>query len=354
MVILARGLRGLSRVHLAMGILGYLASPMWLLFLLTFNGMLWSKEQTGLSDITVRNFTPFIHLGGPAHAFLVFAVCMAVLFLPKVLALVDLALDPARRRAFGGLAQAAAGAVAETVFSALQAPVQMLWHSQFVVSALFGIDNPWDPQKRGAAGVRWPEAARSHAVHTLTGLVWGAAIWRLDHPTFWWFAPVVGGMALSIPLSVFTSRVTWGNRARELGIFLTPEETSPPPELASLRLRLTALDAAGETAPAAPDAGIAAAVLDPYVNALHVSLLRESLLHPAYANALAELGAGSPGIPMLRELLLAEGPARLRRGEKLLILSDAESLPWLHRQVWLRPAETLSPWWQSAARAYAR
>jgi hypothetical protein len=35
-------------------------------------------------------------------------------------------------------------------------------------------------------------------------------------------------------------------------------------------------------------------------------------------------------------------------------MSDAETLPWLHRQVWLRSGETLSPWWLSAIRRYAR
>jgi len=33
-----------------------------------------------------------------------------------------------------------------------------------------------------------------------------------------------GGMVLSIPLSVFTSRRNLGARARKMGLFLTPEE----------------------------------------------------------------------------------------------------------------------------------
>jgi membrane glycosyltransferase len=354
MVILARGLRGVSRVHLALGIMGYLASPLWLLFLLTFNWMLWYKQHTGLSDIMVRNFTPFLHLTGTQHAFFIFLICMAVLFLPKVLALVDLAMDLPRLRAFGGLANATLGAVAETAFSALHAPILMLWHSQFVVAALFGADTSWGPQRRIAAGVGWVESARRLGLHTLIGLAWGWAVWRLDHQTFWWFAPVMAGMLLSIPLSVLTSRAAWGGRAREFGLFLTPEESTPPFELAGLRGRMAERRAAGETAPRPRDSGMAAAVLDPYVNALHASLLRENRLNPVYARVLAEMGVGGPEVPRLRERLLAEGPEKLQRREKLLILSDAESLPWLHRQVWLRPAGTLAPWWQAAARQYAR
>src|ERR1700722_15830477 len=75
MVVWARGLRGVSRIHLAMGIMGYLASPLWLLFLLTYNWILWYQEHTGLSVITVRPLTPFLNVSITAHAFLIFAMC---------------------------------------------------------------------------------------------------------------------------------------------------------------------------------------------------------------------------------------------------------------------------------------
>ena len=56
----------------------------------------------------------------------------------------------------------------------------------------------------------------------------------------------------------------------------------------------------------------------------------------------------------LCERLLAEGPGKLARTDKLLILSDAEVLSWLHRQAWLRPGESLARWWQDQIRQYAR
>jgi membrane glycosyltransferase len=354
MVVWARGLRGPSRLHLALGIFGYLAGPLWLLFLLTFNWMLWFETHTGLSRITVRPFTPFLHATGTQHAFIIFLICMVVLFLPKVLALADLSLDPRRRRAFGGLVNATVGAVCETAFSALHAPLQMLWHSQFVASSLFLIGVHWGPQKRSAHGVTWSEAIRQHWGHVLIGLVWGAAIWRLDQPTFWWFVPVVAGMVLSIPLSVLTSRLSVGEKARQAGLFLTPEETAPPSELAALRARMNALESASQTASQPADAGIADVVLDPYVNAIHVSLLRDNGRNPVYAQALADLGAGRPEVRALCERLLAEGPAQLRRNDKLLILSDADVLQWLHRQAWLRPGASLARWWQQQIRQYAR
>jgi membrane glycosyltransferase len=353
MVVWARGLRGGSRLHLAMGILGYLASPLWLLFLLTFIWMLYYEAHTGLSRITVRALTPFLKVSATQHAFLIFAICMAMLFLPKVLALVDLARDRTRRRAFGGMIHAGCGAVAETAFSTLHAPLQMLWHSQFVAASLLLFGVRWGPQKRTADGLAWSTALRQHWGHTVIGLIWGAAIWGLDHPAFWWFAPVVAGMVLSIPLSVFTSRAGVGESARRLGLFVTPEETAPPPELASLRARMAALEESGQTSPRPADSGLADAVLDPYVNAIHVSLLREKGQNPAYAEALANLGVGRPEVRPLCEKLLAEGPDGLQPKEKVLILSDAEVLAWLHRQAWLRPSGTLARWWQEQIRQYA-
>jgi membrane glycosyltransferase len=352
LVLFARGLRGISRLHLLMGILGYLASPLWLLFLITFNWALWAKEQTGLSDIVVRGFTPFIKLSGTEHALLIFVICMGVLFLPKILSLIDLTFDRRRRRAFGGLQRATLSAVGETVFSSLHAPLQMLWHSKFVAIILLGMSGvQWGPQKRTAHGIEWSQAFHRHWGHTAIGLIWGTFVWHIDHPTFWWFMPVVAGMVLSIPLSVLTSRSSLGARTRALGFFLTPEETSPPSELDTLRVRMALLEktrAAGLPA----GASIAEAVLDPYVNAIHVSLLREKRLNPEYRDALARLGVGRPEVRDLGEKLLTKGPEALNAQEKLLVLSDAEVMPWLHRQAWVRSSEVLAYWWQSAIRQY--
>jgi membrane glycosyltransferase len=352
LVVLARGLRGISRIHLLMGIFGYLASPLWLLFLITFNWALWSKKHSGLSDIMVRPFTPFIqHLDGPQQAFLIFIICMVVLFLPKVLALVDLAMDRQRCRSFGGFSNAAAGAIVETVFSSLHAPLQMLWHSKFVVTIVCGMGVHWATQNRTANGISWWGAVKNHWSHTFIGIAWGVAIWLLDPHTFWWFLPVMAGMLLAIPLSVLTSRSTLGSKTRSLGLFLTPEETIPPSELDTLRVRLALLEKA--SAPP-PEASIAEAVLDPYVNAIHVSLLREKRLNPSYNDALVKLGVGTPQVKTLAEKLLVNGPDALDAKEKMLVLSDADIMPWIHRQAWIRSGKSLAGWWQTAIRRYAR
>ena len=197
LVLFAKGLRGVSRMHLILGIFGYLASPLWLVFMLTFNWMLWYEIYTGLSNITVHNFTPYLHLSGTQHAFLIFMICMIVLFLPKVLALADLALDRARARSFGGVTRAAISAVAETAFhpqrphpNALAQPVRP--GLALLGGRRSGERSAAPPPRADRVGA--DRAAR--ALHTLIGVVWGMAAWRLDHPTFWWFAPVMAGMVI--------------------------------------------------------------------------------------------------------------------------------------------------------------
>jgi membrane glycosyltransferase len=352
LVLFGRGLRGVSRIHFLLGIFGYLASPLWLLFLLTFNWALWNLKRSELSVITVSARNPFIKLSGMAHALLIFVICMVVLFLPKILALIDLAFDRERRRGFGGLQRATVSAIAETVFSSLHAPLQMLWHSKFVASILLGIGVHWGPQKRTADGIAWSQAIREHWAQTVLGVLWGVAIWNLDHPTFWWFLPVLLGMLLAIPLSVLTSRTSLGSRARSVGLFLTPEETYPPAELDTLRVRMALFEKTSGSRP--PYASIAEAVLDPYVNAIHVSLLREKQLNPEYREALTKLGVGRPEVRELGEKLLGKGPEALSVQEKMLVLSDADVVPWLHRQAWIRPSKELAGWWQAAIRKYAR
>jgi membrane glycosyltransferase len=143
-----------------------------------------------------------------------------------------------------------------------------------------------------------------------------------------------------------------GARARSLGLFLTPEEIHPPSELDTLRVRMALLEKTQAPQPA--DAIVAEAILDPYVNAIHVSLLREKQLNPEYRDALAKLGVGRPEVRELAEKLLGQGPEALTTDEKMLILSDAEIVPWLHRQAWIRPSKALATWWQAAIRKYAR
>ncbi|HEY4416883.1 MAG TPA: glucans biosynthesis glucosyltransferase MdoH [Verrucomicrobiae bacterium] len=355
LVLFAKGLRGVSRLHLLLGIFGYLAGPLWLAFLLMFNWIYWYQRFTGLSDLPVQAFNPYLaDWTGTEHALLIFVICMIVLMLPKLLSLIDLALDWPRRQAFGGLRRATIGVIGETIFSTLHAPLLMLWHTRFVLTNLAGISVGWATQKRGADGTSWLYATQRHWGHTLIGIIWGVGMWRLETSLFWWFTPVLSGMVFSIPLSVLTSRRRFGLRARKWRIFLTPEETKPPAEIVALRARMKIHDLTGDKTPRGLYSGLADAILDPYINAIHVSLLREKQLNPVYAEQFTRLGAGTEGVRALGEKVLSEGPEKLRQMERMSVMADQQVMVWLHQQAWLRPEEKLAPWWRAMIREFSR
>ena len=355
LVLFAKGLRGVSRMHLLLGIFGYVASPLWLAFMLTFNWIYWYQKFTGLSDIPVESFNPYLkNWSGTEHAFLIFVICMVVIMLPKFLSLIDLARDWPRRRSFGGLLNATAGVVGETIFSTLHAPLLMLWHTRFVLTNIAGISVGWTTQRRNADDTDWLYAVQRHWGHTLIGVVWGWFTWQLDPTLFWWFTPMLAGMVLSVPLSVLTSRRSLGAWAKSVGLFLTPEETRPPMEIVSLRSRLKIHELTENAdAPRRPHAGLAEAVLDPYVNAVHVMLLREKELNPVYAEQFAKLGAGSDAVRLLGEKILADGPDKLQPSERVAVMADQRVMVWLHQQAWLRPEEKLAPWWKAMIREFS-
>jgi membrane glycosyltransferase len=100
--------------------------------------------------------------------------------------------------------------------------------------------------------------------------------------------------------------------------------------------------------------GLAEAVLDPYVNAIHVSLLREKQLNPTYAEQFTRLGAGTEKVRLLGEKILADGPDKLTQDERVSIMADEQVMVWLHQQSWLRPEEKLAPWWKAVIRDFSQ
>jgi membrane glycosyltransferase len=341
----ARGFHPVNRVHLLMGIMGYVASPLWMLFLLLSS--IHTIHQTVAGSRGQLHAELFVDAFGYTwevpQALALFVFTLLLLFLPKCIAVI-LALRERAAAAYGGPLRLAGSAVLESLVSALLAPVNMMFNTKFVLYILLGQGVGWVTQRRDASDDGdWREAIITHAGQMAFGLVWGVSTFIIVPAFFWWLSPVLAGLVFSAPLSIFLGKAGFGRRARELGLFLTPDETEPPPELVRLERHLE--ECYRHMAPLPqlqPDYGLLQAVLDPYVNAVHVSLLRQrqgSLAVRSYFVA-------------LRRRLLAEGPANLTHREKMALLLDAESMIWLHEQLWKQPAEQLSEWWRLAMRQY--
>jgi membrane glycosyltransferase len=127
----------------------------------------------------------------------------------------------------------------------------MLFHSTFVVQTLLGRSVSWNAQSRTDRGVTFAEAFRRQKWHLALGVIWGGLMLRLAPQFFWWLTPVLVGLIFGIPLTVWTSRISAGQRLRRWGLLLTPEEAAPPPELQALKAPpAQALPATAATLPA--------------------------------------------------------------------------------------------------------
>jgi len=214
---------------------------------------------------------PVWRVGQEKQAILLFLAVMSLLIVPKVLSLlIHLRHHKEERAGFGGRGKFALSVLVETVAATLLAPVLAFLQSHFVIGILLGKNIKWDAQDRGEAQTTVSEAVRRFWPSTLLGAVWTVLLLEEAPKLFWWFSPVLAGFLLTIPISVWSSRVSLGEWARKAGLFLTPEEADPPPILLSWESGLEL----ASTRPWAKAGDALERVLgDPAVRALHLSLL---------------------------------------------------------------------------------
>jgi membrane glycosyltransferase len=339
-LIFARKLPFSVRMHLFMGIMAYLGSPLWFLFLLFGTWVAWDRSSSELSQLPFESYVDrWFQIGGIGQSLILTAVIFALLFLPKILAVTGAISTPHVRRSFGGLLPILAGASLETLVSMLLAPCIMAAHTLMVSSIFLGRAVGWGNQNRETDGTSWGDAIRFHAFPTLLGTVWTAVAWKIS-PTFTaWISPILLGLLLAAPVSVWTSRSRYGKALANHKILATPEELDPP---AVIRLADTACAAVDPALDAAVlgRRGIIAAVVDPYVNGVHVSLLEHSELTPEGA--------------ALAERCLTAGPGDLTKNELSELLYLAPAMLMMHRAVWLRSTEGIHSVWTLAVASYRR
>jgi len=243
-VLAAPGLHWTSRLHLALGILAYVASPLWLLLLLLSTVVVIEQSLTGHAYFQDGYaLFPIWPEYRPTESLMLLGATATILFLPKLLALALALARRPQRRAHGGTAALIGSALGELVFSMLLAPLMMLFHTRFVLTILAGRAVGWGAQPRGDHGLPWSAAAARLVGHTLIGLAWGGLVLWLASDFFLWLAPVVVGLVVAVPLTVLSSREGAGRLARRLCLFCTPEEVATPEPLRALRLESARLDA---------------------------------------------------------------------------------------------------------------
>ena len=339
-LIFARKLPFAARVQLFMGIMAYLACPIWFLFLLQSTWLAWDRRFSGLSNLTIPgNIGKWLHIDALTQSLILALAILVLLFLPKILALGGAILAPKVRRSFGGAFPLLAGVILETLVSMLLAPCVMVAHTVMVISIILGRSVGWDTQNRETDGTAWRDAVRFHALPTVLGLVWTAVAFRINPAFAAWMSPILLGLVLAIPVSVWTSRGRYGRALAARKILATPEELDPPEVIRLADAATAALDPA-LSATHEGRFGITAAVVDPYVNGVHVSLLEPAQM-------------SEPELD-LAERCLSDGPHAMSERDLSELLYLAPAMLHMHRSVWLRPAETIHTIWTHAVESYRR
>ena len=325
----AQGLHAAHRAVFFTGIMAYVSAPLWFLFLMLSTANLAIHTLVEPEYFTAPSqLFPMWPEWHPDRAIALFTMTALLLFLPK-LASVALLYAGRKSREFGGPLKLALSMLAEFVFSALLAPIRMLFHAQFVLTSLIGRKVVWKSPPRDDSQTPWSQALRRHGVHTLIGLAWAGFVYWLNPSFLWWLLPVAGALALSIPISVFSSRVSLGRRARNARLFLIPEESMTPRELRRMRAYVRQ---------APPTPGFIDAVVDPLHNAMACASDIARTRHSGSVRATHH---------QLAERALAHGPAALATNEKNALLTDAVVLSRLHYDAWA--ADDAHPAWKAAA-----
>jgi len=221
------GLHWLNRLHLAMGIFAYVASPIWLGMLILSGWLVIDQRLVGeIYFGPTRTLFPIWPRDNWVEIHALLLLTLVLLFGPKLLALLLRLWSTRNANRFGGRLALLLSFIGEIFFSTLLAPVMMLFHSSFLLHILMGNAVGWPPQERGDRGMAWQTALKRHIPHAVLGLATVALLAELTPNYLPWVMPVVVGLIFSAPVAVLSSRLKTGAYARRLGLFVTPEETN--------------------------------------------------------------------------------------------------------------------------------
>jgi membrane glycosyltransferase len=336
-LVFTRGFFPAHRVLFLNGAMAYISGLLWFLFLSLSTIM-------AVAEVFYKpNYFPTEHglfpewpIWHPGWALTLLGSTAIILLLPKLFSFFLITVKQRRTRQFGGLLKLWVSLMLEVLFSALLAPIRMLFHSKFVFLTLLGRQFGWHSPQRDDRATSWFEAFRFHSSGMILALIWGGAMFVINRSFFWWLTPILVALVISVPMSVWISRAGVGRMFRKLGLFLTPEEINPPQELLWLQSYLAQQESSRSRLAPLGQHGFARAVVDPQLNALHVALLRKQK-------------KVSWKIAMRRQKLVDKvlefGPNSLSSQQKIELLHDQERISSLHDSVWELSEGVLAELW---------
>ncbi len=201
------GLQPVSRGQLVLAIAMYLGAPAWLGFMVL--GLV--RDAPWRPDLGIA----------------LLVVTLAMSLAPKAATLADVLARRRPRQAYGGTPRIVASVILEFVLSMLIAPVCAVAVTLFLLGLPFGRRMTWNAQQRDAEGLPLREAALRLWPQTALGFVLAAACWHAAPGAVWYWAPLVVGLAGTIPLAMLTAHPRLGRAFAASGLCRVPEERPP-------------------------------------------------------------------------------------------------------------------------------
>lgn len=227
------GLPMWSRLAFVQGIMAYLASPMWLLFLIASLTALVIAPEPVYFPHEGSGIPIFPHAERGKAIALVIGI-VALLILPKALILwrglanEDLA-------AFGGRFRVVVNAIVELVLSSIIAPINMMFQSRSVAQVLAGRDAGWPAANRADGSVALLTALQASWWMMLSGALGLLLGWLFAPKVLYWLWPIAIPLLLAPLIISLTASPWFGRTLGRFGLMQTPAETEPEPVILAAR-----------------------------------------------------------------------------------------------------------------------
>ncbi|PWC22204.1 glucans biosynthesis glucosyltransferase MdoH [Brenneria roseae subsp. roseae] len=320
---LVKGMHPVHRAVFLTGVMSYLSAPLWFMFLMLSTAL--QVVHTLMEPqyfLQPRQLFPVWPQWRPELAIALFSTTLVLLFLPKLLSVILIWAKGAK--AYGGVLRLFISLLVEMLFSVLLAPVRMLFHTVFVVSAFLGWSVQWNSPQRDDDATPWGEAFVRHGSQLALGLVWAIGMAWLDLRFLWWLSPIVFSLILSPFVSVYSSRASLGLACKRAGLLLIPEEYEPPRELVATD-EYCQLNRQRKL-----ENGFIQAVFDPSINALASAM---ATARHRFSQAIEDVRE-----QRVRDAL-GRKPEEVGNNQRLALLSDPVTISRLHYHVWQKPEE---------------
>jgi len=240
------GLKAWSRFTLAQGIMAYLASPLWLVFLIA--SILAPLLAPPPNYFPVPHMPAIFPTPETAQAVTLLVGIFGLLIGPKLVIALHASLT-GKARAFGGSAAVLLSTLVEIIWSSILAPITLMFQSRSVIQVLLGNDGGWPSANRDAGdiGMRESWAASWWIVLTGIALLYGSA--QFEANLFYWFLPVAMPLIGAPAIISWSSTPRSGRRAAESGLFLTSSELASSDVIRAYGSNLSHWQNAGTTRP---------------------------------------------------------------------------------------------------------